>query len=137
MSDKRAPAERIPSTSRPRNNRAAVSNGRLLPRGIDGRSAAGRRWKDLYRDFSSQLPAGPPMPGRDARLRALVGVSVAIERITAQQAAGRPVDHTELVSLVNAQGRMLSELGLGPKSEPDPGVAGPALDDFLEKAPKS
>ena len=133
MGDKRAPAERTPSTSRPRNNRAAVSNGRLLPRGVDGRSAIGRRWKDLYRGFFAQLPVAPPTVGQDARLRALVGVTMAIEKLTGRQAAGKAVDHTELVSLVNSQGRMMAELGLVPKPEPEP-PRPPSLGDYLKGA---
>lgn len=130
MGDNRASAKRTPGAPRPRNNRAAVSNGRLLPRGVDARSAVGRRWKDLYRDFAAQLSTETPTVGQDARLRALVGVSMALETLTARQAAGKAVDHTELVALVNAQGRMMAELGLAPKSEPEP-VRAPSLDEYL------
>lgn len=130
MTGGRPPAERLPSAPRPHNNRAAVTNGRLLPRGIDGRSVAGRRWKDLYREFASQMPPGAPSAAREARLRSLVGVTVALERVGSQQARGEPVDHAELVSLANSQGRLMQELGLAPKLEPEPERA-PSLAEYL------
>lgn len=130
-SDSRAQAKRPPGAMAPRNNRAAVSNGRLLPRGVDARSSAGRRWKDLFRNFTAQLPGGAPTVGQEVRLRALVGVTVALEELTARQAAGKPVDHTELVALANSQGRMLSELGLVPKPEPEREPGPPSLAEYL------
>ena len=112
MTDGRTPAERPPSVSRPRNNRAAVTNGRLLPRGIDGRSAEGRRWKDLFAAYRGEMPPGAPTVAQDARLRALTTVTLRLERIAADSVRGAPVDDAQLVALSNLQGRLLEALGI-------------------------
>lgn len=124
MTDGRPPAERPPSAPRPRNNRAAVTNGRLLPRGIDGRSADGRRWKDLFAAYRSEMPPGAPAAAQEARLRVLATVTLRLERIAADSARGAPVDDAQLVALSNLQGRLLETLGLTP--EPARGDGDPA-----------
>lgn len=104
-------------------NRSRITNGALFPPGVDGRSAEARRFRDLHREFATALPPGPRTVTQDARLRTLVGLTLALERIGAQQARGMIPDPAELVALSNAQGRLLAELGLtapAPQSEPDP-----------------
>lgn len=101
-------------------NRSRLTNGRLWPAGVDGRSAEARRFRDLYHRFANETPQNSTQTSIDARLRALVGVTMAVERIGAQQARGEPADTEELTRLVNAQVRLMAELGLGaPAEEPE------------------
>lgn len=110
---------RAPSTPDLRLNRAALTNGRLLPNGLDGRSTEARRWKDLHRAYAAATSLDIAYTVVDGRIRTLVGVTMALERIGAQQARGAPYDPTELVALANSQGRLMQELGLSPTSEPE------------------
>lgn len=103
------------STPDPR-TRAALSNGRLLPRTVDGRSAEARRFRDLYRDFAAGTPEDRAQAHVDARLRSLVGVTMALERIGARQASGEPAEVEELTRLVHAQARLLESLSLAPRA---------------------
>lgn len=111
-----SPSDRPPAVTISRTNRSRITNGKLWPRGLDGRSAEARRWRDLYREFAAQTPPGAPSAAREARLRSLVGVTVALERVGSRQARGESVDHAELVSLANSQGRLMQELGLAPRT---------------------
>jgi hypothetical protein len=127
-SGSQAQAGHTSSARRPANNRSAVSNGRLLPRGIDGRSAIGRRWKDLHLEFSALVP-GPVTVVQDCRLRALVAVTVALEKAIERQVVGKTVDAGELASLTNAQGRLLRELTPQPAQKVE--RAPQTLDEYL------
>ena len=111
-------ARRAPSAPDPRTNRSRVTNGAAFPRGVDGRSAAARRWKDLYRSYRSALP-GSPTAAQDAFLRALASAGLALETVAAQQAQGAAVDTERLVALARLQDRLMERLGIAP-APPEP-----------------
>src|SRR5262245_16085220 len=79
--------------------RDAVSNGtRVLPTGVDGRSAPARRLRFLTEQLIADLPCEP-----DAAERLLVGrvagMQVAAEQLEAKMAQGEDIDPDKLVRL--------------------------------------
>lgn len=89
-------------------NRSALSNGsRILPKGIDGRSAEARRWKDVYRDAMDRTG------GRcEQACRSYASLVVEREAFDADIAQGYVIDRWELVRLTNAIDRLERRLGL-------------------------
>ena len=87
--------------------------GEVPCQGSDGRTRESRRWRVLYRDFAARTP----QTNAEARLRALVSVTLAIEAMTVRQCSGEPVDLERLVALTNSQGRLMAELGLSTRTE--------------------
>ncbi len=118
------PRQRKRSAPVSKTNRSALSNGRLLPPRIDGRSALARRYRDLYSDYRAAMAAAAPTAVQDALLRSLAATTVRIELIASQAAAGAAIDDQTLVSLINVQGRLMQSLGIAPQppepEKPDP-----------------
>lgn len=89
----------------PRNNRSAITNGTRV--GIDLRTAAGRRWRDLLADAMRQTG------GRNESLcRQLATLTVRREQLDAEVAAGEPVDPQDLIRVCGAISRLMRLLGL-------------------------
>ena len=106
------PDDRATRAADPRFNRSRLTNGALLPRGVDGRSAEARRWLDLYRDIAGRVTLDPVSPLVATRIRACVSLTMVLEEMSARQARGEPVDAAELVAISNAHARVLRELGV-------------------------
>ncbi len=89
MSQKRAPAE-----ARPNNNRSAVTNRtRLFPKGVDGRRADGRRWRDCYYEYLGQIGGEESASAYQIGVvRDLVTIKLALEKEQAKQYVGEPFD---------------------------------------------
>ena len=79
---------------RPDNNRSSITNGaRLFPKGVDGRSARGRRWRDIYYGFLAQLGGeGTATAYETAQARDLAAMRLAMEEAQAAQVEGKPFD---------------------------------------------
>jgi hypothetical protein len=106
-SDRNSPADRARSAAVPRNNRSRLGNGSILPAGVDGRSGAARRWKELYRDSMERTD------GRHEVLcRQLASLVVARERLDAAMASGETVDVLDLVRLAGQIHRTMRAMGL-------------------------
>jgi hypothetical protein len=90
--------------------RSAVTNGRALLAGVDGRSRAARRYRDLVADYTRQTD------GRNADLvRQLASLILQRELLDAQAVRGEPVDALHLVRLCNSISRTLGRLKLASK----------------------
>jgi len=105
---------REPSAVRPPRTRSKVSNGsRLFIEPVDGRTATGRRYRDLIYTFTSDL-GGYDMLSENqlqlARRNALI--SSLCEGIEAQAVQERQIDVSAYVVLVNCQRRLCETLGL-------------------------
>ena|SRR5215210_3505446 len=92
-------------------NRSAISNGTRLLDGVDGRSASGRRFRDLIRDFAE--PFGGLKTLREGD-RVLVKQAAALAlRAESMQAAivnGEAVDHNALIRLSSEARRILESI---------------------------
>ena len=106
----RSPADRAGSAAVPRNNRSRIANGSSL--GIDQRTRAGRRWRDIYLDAMARTG------GRNQTLcRSLASLTVQHEEMDAKLARGEPVDVDTLVKVAGAIGRVMVRAGLDAEHE--------------------
>ena len=88
---RRTPADSPHVAPVPANNRSRLCNGSALPSGVDGRSSAARRWKEIFSD--SMHKTG----GRHEQLcRQLASLVVARETLDARLGAGREHRHARL-----------------------------------------
>lgn len=120
------------SATRSTTNRSAVSNGSRLLEGVDGRSALGRRYRDLSMSLADDLGGADKLSTvQAAMVRQLAGVMVESERMQAAIVRDEQIDREQLVRLSNLQARLIHKLGLG-KSKPAED-APPTLHDYLSK----
>ena len=97
-----------PATS---NNRDVMSNGRLLPRGIDMRSSGGRRFRYLVGAFTSEM-GGEPTELELGLIKQAATLQVAIEGMQARIVGGdQGVDPDQIIRLSSEHRRLLSQLG--------------------------
>lgn len=90
--------------------RARVSNGSKLLTGVDGRSSAARRLRDLQDQLLAELGDVPSQ--RDMILaREAAWLSLTSEQQQAALARGAPVDVATMVTTTNALRRVLDNLG--------------------------
>jgi hypothetical protein len=121
----RSPADRTPVTPRPRANRSAVTN---APAMRHGRTAEGRRVKDLYEGYVVALGRPTDVPTLALILAAAEAVALA-EVARRECLAGMTGVNAELtIRFENSANRALRRLGLA-KATPKP--AGPSLQEFL------
>ena len=91
--------------------RSALSNGTRSTLFGDGRSAGARRFRDLTFEFGAELGGFTTLPATAQQLiRRLAQVSVELELLEAQRAAGQMIDPVAFVTLVNSQRRLLRDL---------------------------
>jgi hypothetical protein len=97
---------------RPWRTRAAVSNGtRMHAKGVDGRSAEARRFKDLVSSFAASLGGeGALMEAERALIRNAALLTLQNERLQVAFVAGREVNSEELTRLANLSARVLAAL---------------------------
>jgi hypothetical protein len=117
------------SNERAKSVRSRVSNHADLLPGLDGRSSAARRFRDLVSAFVTD------MGGLDqcseiklGLLRRLAATTVQAEFLEARMVNGKPVDVATLCQLASTVVRLSSRLGLErvPRD-----VSGPSLGDML------
>jgi hypothetical protein len=96
-----------------RYGRAAVTNGTFLFLGVDHRSRAARRFRDLYRSYLKQTN------GRhDELCKQAAALVLKRELLDADLVVGKHVDISDLVKLSGAINRTLARLNLSAK-DPD------------------
>jgi hypothetical protein len=109
--------------------RSAVENGsRLHVRGVDGRSASARRFRDLYQGFCRDL-GDDPSESDKALARTAAALATNGEFLQARLAAGEAVDPDALVRNANGLARAVSAL----KAKAKPRDAVPSLADYLRQ----
>lgn len=113
------------------NNRSRVTNGAaVFPRGLDGRTAEARRFKDVLADLVEHLGgtdwASEPQKHLARRAAALI---VSCERAEKSLATGDEFDVAEYTTAANSLRRLLTDLGL----ERKPRDVTPGLARYLEE----
>ncbi|MGV7219792.1 hypothetical protein [Bradyrhizobium sp. UFLA05-112] len=87
--------------------RDRVSNGRLLSRAVDLRSAGGRRFKFLVESYSQQLGGELTEPEK-ALVRQAVALQLQAERLQERIVGGELVDSDLLIPISSTSKRLLS-----------------------------
>ena len=102
-------SERLPSY------RSRVSNGSdLHARGVDGRSAPARRFRDLMLSLAQPFGGIEQLSESERSLvRSAALLTVEAERLQARAASGKPVDLEALVRVSNSQARLLGVIRRG------------------------
>lgn len=128
LSESRAIARRPPTV------RAAVTNDPLALRGVDGRSVAARRYRDVAIALADDL-GGQDRLSEPTKIlvRQAAALTVQVEGLQARIVAGHDVDLEQLTRLSNVLGRTLQRLGL---KKPAPRPASPLADHF-SRPPKA
>jgi hypothetical protein len=123
-----AVADRSPTT------RSRVANRPLHTRGVDGRTASARRFRDIAQSLVDDL-GGAVSEAQMLLVRQAAMTSLTVEKLQAQIVSGGDADPELLIRLANTQTRSLQELGLGLKR--GRGAATPsgstALADYLAR----
>ena len=111
---------------RPPTIRSAQTNDPLLLRGVDGRSVAARRYRDVVIALANDL-GGQDRLSKSSKLqiRAAASMTVSIEELQARLVNGEDIDLEQLSRLQNALSRTLASLDRRKKAHPKP-EAGPA-----------
>ncbi len=99
------------SSSRPNDIDRSTSalNRRILPHGVDGRSAPAKRLMGLVRDLAKRVD-DPENPITRARLVAAALLIMAQESLAHDLAAGKVVSPDDIVRIANATERSMSRL---------------------------
>jgi hypothetical protein len=117
-----------PLASPPSQLRSAVSNGSRVLDGVDGRSSAARRFRDLALSFASELGGESALTEpQKALVRHAAALTIQSEALHASIVRGEPVDSEQLVRVSNTLARTLKDLGILTKAK----VVPPSLKDYL------
>jgi hypothetical protein len=114
-----------------RRTRSATTNGSLLPRGLDGRSAPARRYRDLILQFSHAIAGerGAPLnPAELALVKQAAAITLRAEALQADIVRGEPVSDENIVRLSNSAIRILTAVmnrSIDPKKKGPGPNAGP------------
>jgi hypothetical protein len=104
--------------ARPLTTRSKITNGTEMLRGIDARTAASRRFRDLCEGFAADFST-PPGAREQALIKQAAAVTVQAEAVQAAIVRGEEIDLEQLTRLTNVQTRTLRELGIRKRgSEP-------------------
>ena len=108
------------SARRPLQVRSAVTNDPLFLRGVDGRSVAARRYRDLAISLADDCGGADKISEPTKILiRQAASLTVQCEQLQSKIVAGEDIDLAQLVRLSNVLGRTLQRLGLKkPKAKP-------------------
>ena len=79
---------------------------------VDRRTTAARRLRDIYSGIIGQLGVAPVPADIEQRARRVASLGVWIEQQEALIAQNKPVDMPALTTAMNAQRRLLADLGL-------------------------
>jgi hypothetical protein len=108
------PKRRRDMTVASKTGRSRVTNGADLLPHSDGRTAASRRYRDIYAQVCSDKGSADRMSEIQLHLaRTFATVSVKAEEIAAQLVNGNPVDIEVLCRLAATQVKLATRLGLG------------------------
>jgi hypothetical protein len=115
--------------ARPDLGRDKVSNGRLLPPGVDLRSAGARRYRYLVSSYSDEIGTDPTESER-ALIRQAASLQLRIEQLQVRVVRGEDVSADEIIRLSSEHRRLLSLLqGKADSAKP---AAPAAIDQYLK-----
>ncbi len=99
--------------ARPAYLRSRLTNDPLLLRGVDGRSAEARRYRDIGMALADDL-GGSALLNEPTRIliRQAAALTVQVESLQSKIVAGDEIDLEQLTRLSNVLGRTLQRLGL-------------------------
>jgi hypothetical protein len=109
---------------------AATNNPLACPPGVNPRSSEGRRWRDLAVHYAGML--GPERMTREnvrTRLRAVLWLSVELDRLQGERLCDRPVPLHTVLHLTQELRTLLAELGLNDETRSS--SQQPVLRDYL------
>ena len=111
-------------------SRTRVTNGKaLFLDGVDGRTLAARRYRDLFHSFVSDLGGVEVTSEAQRQLaRRCATMSCQAELMEAEFIAGDDTDWDQYLHLVGTLSRALSRLGIERKALD---VTGPTLDEYI------
>jgi hypothetical protein len=121
---KQTAARRV--ADRHQKGRNRITNDPFFLRGVDGRSMASRRFRDVTYALADDSNGDPPEAAK-ILIRHAAALTVTVEQLQDRVMAGTDVDLEPLTRLSNALSRVLAKLGL---KKPSP--KGKGLDDYLE-----
>jgi hypothetical protein len=108
-------SERTATASGPANNRSKIGNGTKMVRGVDGRSADGRRFRELFASYAAAADLGD-IANLTEPQRALVNQAASLtiqsERFNGAMLRCEVVDIDQAVRVANLLGRALRRLGI-------------------------
>jgi hypothetical protein len=94
-----------------RHARSAVSNGSKVLEGADGRTKAGRRYRDLINDFTAEIGGGDLTPSETTIVRNAAMAAMRGEELQAKMIAGdEDVSDEDCVRLGNLSSRAMRDL---------------------------
>ncbi|MFI4935204.1 MAG: hypothetical protein ACHP7N_11330 [Caulobacterales bacterium] len=123
------PADRTITAARKPMARSRVGNGKVLVEGVDGRSAQARRLRDVIADLTADL-GGDLGEAERLQVRAVAGLVVHGEHLTADMLNGRDVDSEQLTRVSNSAARLLAALKRNRQRRAPP-AATPTLAEYL------
>lgn len=91
-------------------NRSAVTNGSRLLDGIDGRSAAARRFRDLVQAFETEIGGEQPSELERGLIRQAAALALRAEQLQAAIVRGEAVDDDHLIRLSGEARRLVDVL---------------------------
>jgi hypothetical protein len=109
--------------SRPPTTRSRITNRSELLRGIDGRSAEARRYRDLVEGFVADFGSQKPGERELALIRQAAALTVQTEALQVKIVRGEDLDLEQLTRLTNVLTRTLKELGLRKRRAERPSLA--------------
>jgi hypothetical protein len=94
--------------------RTRLANGTAVLEGIDGRSYAARRYRELGALITRDIAPDPDMLTEAQRqlIRSAAGLVVLRERLDVEAANDRPIDYQEYCTISNSLRRVLATIGL-------------------------
>ena len=98
-------------------NRSAVTNGKKLIDGIDGRTAAGRRYRDLVRAFKTEI-GGTITEAELGLIRQAAALTLRAEQMQADIVNGKEVNTDEVIRLSGTARRLLETIAEKSKKRP-------------------
>jgi hypothetical protein len=116
------------SAGRPLAIRSAITNRPHALRGVDGRTMASRRYRDISFALADDLGGAAKLSeSTQILIRQAAALTVQVESLQSKIVAGEDVDLEQLTRLSNVLGRTLQRLGLKKPAAP----RGPTLAEVL------
>jgi hypothetical protein len=120
---------------RPLTVRSALTNDPLALRGVDGRSMAARRYRDVAIALADDLGGQDKLSEPSKILvRQAAAMTVQVESLQSKIVAGEDVNLEQLTRLSNVLGRTLQRLGLKRQA---PWPTSPIVEHFSRPSPRS